>query len=107
MNMPHVASALGVVTVSVGCATGYPRLGGDASSVLREGDDALYYAKAHGRNQVRTGAELGPAGNIAWRHVQEAAPPSVLSRNRRSDRLRRMTRRPRICASHYARPNKA
>ncbi|WP_309249567.1 GGDEF domain-containing protein [Paraburkholderia sp. CNPSo 3272] len=59
-NIPHAGSAFGLVTVSIGCATGYSRLGGDAFSVLRQGDKALYYAKTNGRNQVRTAAELGP-----------------------------------------------
>jgi diguanylate cyclase (GGDEF)-like protein/putative nucleotidyltransferase with HDIG domain len=47
------AADLGVtITVSAGVAT-FPRHGRDRDSLIRAADDALYWAKEHGKNQVR------------------------------------------------------
>jgi diguanylate cyclase (GGDEF)-like protein len=52
MALKHEKSLYGVVTVSVGLACMYPRQTGDAAKLLRAADDALYLAKASGRNRV-------------------------------------------------------
>ncbi len=52
LNIPHTASPIGHVTVSVGVAVAYPGRGGDPDSVLKQADKALYAAKHAGRNQV-------------------------------------------------------
>jgi diguanylate cyclase (GGDEF)-like protein len=52
LNLRHEPSPFGVVTVSVGVARMYPRQAGDSARLLHAADDALYMAKALGRNQV-------------------------------------------------------
>ncbi|MBA3844341.1 MAG: diguanylate cyclase [Actinobacteria bacterium] len=44
--------AVGALTVSAGIAT-YPRHGRERDSLIRLADSALYWAKEHGKNQVR------------------------------------------------------
>ncbi len=45
------------ITISIG-VSGYPDYGEDAEVILSKADDALYKAKAHGRNQVITSEKL-------------------------------------------------
>jgi diguanylate cyclase (GGDEF)-like protein/PAS domain S-box-containing protein len=52
LQVPHLASPAGVVTVSVGVAAQQPRLGGDVSGLVAAADRALYLAKRRGRNQI-------------------------------------------------------
>jgi diguanylate cyclase (GGDEF)-like protein len=46
------AGGVGRITISAGVAT-YPRDGGDRDALIRLADGALYWAKTHGKNQVR------------------------------------------------------
>ncbi|OZB15188.1 MAG: hypothetical protein B7X58_06815 [Marinobacter sp. 34-60-7] len=57
------------ITISVGVATLIPDRQQDASELIRRADEALYDAKAGGRNQL-----------VAWR------PPTLASREAPSDR---------------------
>ena len=50
------------VTVSIGTAT-FPRNGYTQNSLVRAADDAMYEAKARGRNGVVSSDELGPAAS--------------------------------------------
>lgn len=53
LALPHVASGTSsVVTVSVGCAIGCPRGDHGLKRLIRQADEALYAAKAAGRNRV-------------------------------------------------------
>ncbi len=61
------------VTVSIGLAT-FPEHGSTTRTLIRAADQALYEAKARGRNQVVTAEELDSAG-IEERHAQAGAPP--------------------------------
>jgi len=49
-KIPHAGSAWGHVTVSLGCATGM--VGTDYAATVFAADEALYRAKARGRNRV-------------------------------------------------------
>jgi diguanylate cyclase (GGDEF)-like protein len=64
-NLRHSASSHGRVTVSVGCASCDPPVGGSGARLLAAADRLLYEAKEGGRNQVRAqqwgGAGVEPA----------------------------------------------
>lgn len=51
-EMPHAASVIGRVSVSLGVATCVPGALDDASALLKRADDALYAAKRQGRDRV-------------------------------------------------------
>jgi diguanylate cyclase (GGDEF)-like protein len=53
LQIPHAASALGTVSISLGVAAWTPQPGGTPSELLRAADAALYLAKEEGRNTVR------------------------------------------------------
>lgn len=52
LQIAHPGSAHGVVTVSAGAASIVPDSKADPESLLKAADDALYYAKAAGRNCI-------------------------------------------------------
>jgi len=51
-RLPHPGSAHRIVTVSIGCVTAIPSYGRHAADLLDRADQALYLAKARGRNCV-------------------------------------------------------
>ncbi|WP_310633443.1 diguanylate cyclase [Paraburkholderia sp.] len=58
-NLAFTGSRYGCVTVSVGCASCDPPVGGSAAKLLAAADAQLYEAKDAGRNQVRAKAWSG------------------------------------------------
>ncbi|MFM0106951.1 diguanylate cyclase [Paraburkholderia rhynchosiae] len=52
LQIPHIASAAGIVTVSCGVAAQRPDSGGDSLNLVMAADKALYAAKRRGRNQT-------------------------------------------------------
>ncbi|WP_242538458.1 sensor domain-containing diguanylate cyclase [Trinickia acidisoli] len=52
LGIEHVTSEYGRVTASIGAAAWTPETDGDVTAVIREADQALYDAKATGRNKV-------------------------------------------------------
>jgi diguanylate cyclase (GGDEF)-like protein len=52
LDIPHPASDFGQLTASIGVTTCVPEWGGGVQAALKRADDALYRAKAGGRNQV-------------------------------------------------------
>jgi diguanylate cyclase (GGDEF)-like protein len=52
LHIAHSGSAYRVVTVSIGCACGLPRRGGDVLALIGAADAALYDAKSGGRSRV-------------------------------------------------------
>jgi two-component system chemotaxis response regulator CheY len=54
LALPHAASDLGIVTVSIGVATMNPAVPHPATDVIDRADAAMYRAKRQGRNRVVT-----------------------------------------------------
>ena len=52
LAIPHIGSALGHVTISIGVASARPCQGSDEATLVKEADDTLYEAKRAGRNRV-------------------------------------------------------
>ncbi|RQH01176.1 GGDEF domain-containing protein [Paraburkholderia dinghuensis] len=61
-NLEHRASSHGRVTISVGCASCDPPVGGSGAKLLAAADRLLYEAKEGGRNQVRAQQWTGGEG---------------------------------------------
>lgn len=52
LALEHAGSEYGRVTASIGLASWTPDQDGDPGAVIKAADEALYYAKAAGRNKV-------------------------------------------------------
>lgn len=63
LDIPHVASSKGRVTVSIGMATS-SAAANDPQQLLKCGDEALYAAKAAGRDKVRSSSTEGHSGKL-------------------------------------------
>lgn len=60
LAIPHEASLIGHVTVSIGVAMAHPELGDVATALVQEADTALYGAKRAGRSRVSVAAGVEP-----------------------------------------------
>jgi len=57
-GMAHAGNFQGIVTLSLGCATGIPAHGVSVNTLMKAADEALYRAKSNGQNQLQvTGGE--------------------------------------------------
>jgi diguanylate cyclase (GGDEF)-like protein len=60
LNIRHIDSEYGTVTVSVGVSVIVPRSWETPETLVSGADSALYEAKNRGRNQVATARGAGP-----------------------------------------------
>lgn len=88
LNLPHVGSPTGRVTISVGIAARGNAAYKDAENLLRAADQALYLAKDLGRNQVQVAQESRPREcsdgrapvklvKLIWRREYECGDPLI------------------------------
>lgn len=88
LQIAHASSTQGHVTISIGVATLCDGLYSDAQSLLRAADQALYRAKAKGRNQVHAAAQAPGAEGLSstghprlvqliWRRSYECGHPLI------------------------------
>ena len=66
-QIPHESTPHGVVTLSIGCATMVPQMQMHCSQLIERADDALYLAKAAGRNCIKTASMDLPGDAITAR----------------------------------------
>jgi diguanylate cyclase (GGDEF)-like protein len=60
LALPHAAAPAGCITASLGVAAMVPGGGDEAEQLVEAADDALYRAKAAGRNRVQRAAAASP-----------------------------------------------
>jgi diguanylate cyclase (GGDEF)-like protein len=74
-EIPQQGTPLGIVTVSIGCATLVPHMDLCSAHLIDFADEALYAAKRNGRNSVRSFSQLtGGAGNLRPARAAEIDP---------------------------------
>ena len=73
-QLPHSSNPLGIVTVSVGCATLTPQLGERTACLIDRADKALYQAKRTGRNRACSHHSTTAAGAV----VEECDSPAAV-----------------------------
>ena len=77
--IPHVASRVGVVTVSIGIAAAASADGTSPQGLIAAADASLYEAKARGRNQVwPKSVDDMPAGVLPAGFGKAAAPEHIV-----------------------------
>ena len=93
LNLPHVYSPTGKITISVGVAAFSEGFYENAEGLLRAADEALYQAKNGGRNQVQIASEPSQPGPLAqnstvklvqliWRSAYESGHPVIDAQHR-------------------------
>ena len=65
LRMPHVTTAVGAVTISAGAAVDVPVGPASLATLLKRADEALYAAKAAGRNRFIVAGDAGTPGEVA------------------------------------------
>lgn len=87
LDLPHVHSPTGKVTISVGVAALTDGFYKDTESLLRAADEALYRAKHGGRNQVQVALEslrqctLIGSAPVSWSNCSGADPTKAATRS--------------------------
>jgi diguanylate cyclase (GGDEF)-like protein len=61
LDIDHVASQKGIVTISVGVAGAVPQSRGTVQDIIKAADEALYTSKREGRNRTTVLAVNWPA----------------------------------------------
>jgi diguanylate cyclase (GGDEF)-like protein len=75
LALPHALSPMGRVTVSIGLAAVIPVEGQDPGALVKQADEALYQAKAQGRNRVVVAAQ--PPVRQQYPFAQDGADSAV------------------------------
>ena len=91
LGIPHGGSTLGMVSVSVGCASGTPRGNTERQQLIEAADAALYRAKHAGRNRVAADHPISAGPSVERRSAFDGVPSFAGRFIERTEEIRRLT----------------
>ena len=91
LGIPHGGSTLGMVSVSIGCASGMPRGNTERQQLVEAADAALYRAKHAGRNRVAAEHPINVGPSVERKSAFDGVPVFSGRFIERTEDIRRLT----------------